>query len=118
MVSSGLSGQFDTESAAAYAIACHDLGYVKRKLCEWPRLRAQTIALTKVPEGRVDDQKKFMRYLDVAVAGFVAMDADKRNDSFEEKDRIFSRYAAFLNYIHVIGGWSPGFNLDFSGNEG
>ncbi|KAL4792398.1 hypothetical protein BDV19DRAFT_392236 [Aspergillus venezuelensis] len=107
MVAGGRGGQFNTESAYKYAAKCHNLGFVPRKFREWSRLRAQTFALTKAPAGREDEQREFVRGIENAVFEFVNLDDAERTSSerADEREAIFSRYAALLNYVQIVGGW-------------
>ncbi|KAL4948699.1 hypothetical protein BDW69DRAFT_175960 [Aspergillus filifer] len=105
MVAGGRGGQFDSTSAAEYATKCHSLGFVPRKFREWPRLRAQTFALTKAPAGREGEQREFVREIESAVSEFVKIDAAERSEREDEREAVFSRYAALLNYVQIVGGW-------------
>ncbi|KAL4967569.1 uncharacterized protein BDV14DRAFT_197933 [Aspergillus stella-maris] len=107
MVTGGRGGQFDIGLAHEYATKCHNLGFVPRKFREWPRLRAQTFALTKAPAGREDEQREFVRDVEDAVSGFVKMDGAERTsvERAQEREAIFSRYAALLNFVQIVGGW-------------
>ncbi|KAL4924238.1 uncharacterized protein BDV17DRAFT_295555 [Aspergillus undulatus] len=107
IVSGGWGGQFDTDSAEWYAFTCHSTGTLFGSMKKLSRRRAEIIAQAKVSKGREQDQKQFVNYIQHEVQEYVSREGVSVGAQTEERNRLFFRYAAFLNYVQVMGGWTP-----------
>ncbi|KAL4900213.1 hypothetical protein BDW74DRAFT_182969 [Aspergillus multicolor] len=119
----GKGGRFDPILAHRYALTSATMSTAKLLLHETPRLLAQFRATRAVPRGQRVAYNKFLVTTLRSVEGFVEreLQARQRNSnrnsrnvggssgtgftvSTAERDDVFTRYAAFLNFVEVQGG--------------
>ncbi|KAL4983511.1 hypothetical protein BDW68DRAFT_194398 [Aspergillus falconensis] len=104
VIEGGKGGRFDATLAEQYALKCSTLSKTVSLRKEGPRLLAQLKATRSVPKGERVRYNKFLVTTLRTVEGFVECSRPGAiADSGKRKD-VFSRYAAFLNFVEVQGG--------------
>ncbi|KAL4981192.1 hypothetical protein BDW66DRAFT_146943 [Aspergillus desertorum] len=104
VIKGGKGGRFDATSAEQYALKCSTLSKTASLRKEGPRLIAQLKATRSVPKGERVHYNRFLVTTLRTVEGYFERSRREAMDDSEERKEVFSRYAAFLNFVEVQGG--------------
>ncbi|KAL4817070.1 hypothetical protein BDW67DRAFT_184145 [Aspergillus spinulosporus] len=104
VIEGGHGGRFDATLAEQYALRCSTLSKITSLRKEGPRLLAQFKATRGVPEGERVRYNKFLVTTLRTVERSIERSRRRIVVDSEERNEVFSRYAAFLNFVEVQGG--------------
>ncbi|KAL4750572.1 hypothetical protein BDW72DRAFT_203839 [Aspergillus terricola var. indicus] len=103
VIEGGQGGRFDSTLAQQYAFKCSTLSKTASLRKEGPRLLAQVKATRSVPEGERVRYNKFL-VTTLRTVESVIERSRRRIVAYSEGREVFSRYAAFLNFVEVQSG--------------
>ncbi|KAL4764559.1 uncharacterized protein BDW70DRAFT_170737 [Aspergillus foveolatus] len=104
VIEGGRGGRFDAALAEQYALRCSTLSKTAFLRKEGPRLLAQFKATRSVPDGERVRYNKFLVTTLRTVEELIDRSRRQKFADSEERNKVFSRYAAFLNFVEVQGG--------------